>query len=246
MPFLRRSWTVRVGTYFQDSASDRIREVDILAEKRVGERLIIRVVVSVKGFPLHQTPVVYSLPAGYAALPSPLLLSAHATGGGFQFLNADTVSRATNFVLGSPPWKDSRHVVGLDTVTLPLGKTLPQDARRAGDEEAFKAIDSALKASVYWHIVDSEHGRRGRSRTVLTVPLLLTATRFWDVPIDGGQLGPPQLRPSAFGAALYPMTTIANPGFPQPIAWAMCSLDVLEKAVRAFDALAEWMGTERV
>jgi hypothetical protein len=63
MPFLRRSWTVRVGTYFQDSASDRIREVDILAEKRVGERLIIRVVVSVKGFPLHQTPVVYSLPA---------------------------------------------------------------------------------------------------------------------------------------------------------------------------------------
>jgi hypothetical protein len=70
---LNAGWQVRLGTFFTDVASEKIRELDFLAQKTatfavkdvnqelMNWELTIRVLGSCKGFPPEYSPVTYSV-----------------------------------------------------------------------------------------------------------------------------------------------------------------------------------------
>src|SRR5437763_14562050 len=61
--FLRAGWQARLGTHYADGSLEEVRELDVLAEKRV-ERVgapsyCLRVLLSCRGFPAARAPLAY-------------------------------------------------------------------------------------------------------------------------------------------------------------------------------------------
>jgi hypothetical protein len=66
--FLKAKWHVRLGTYYNDAISEKIRELDVYVERhqviKVANKvckLRLRILGSCKGFPSDQGPATYSI-----------------------------------------------------------------------------------------------------------------------------------------------------------------------------------------
>jgi hypothetical protein len=111
-------------------------------------------------------------------------------------------------------------VVGFDIIQR---KEIPKkpsqfEYSRKTDRDLYEGLDSAIKASVYWDRGDwlwrqARGGSAGYA--VLNIPLLVTSLPFWDVSIDGGIPGEPELRHSGYHVGYYPFA--GKDGHPAPI-----------------------------
>lgn len=219
--FLKAGWQVSLGTFYNDIASERIRELDVLALKQYAFKandgyggltpwsLSLRVLGSCKGFAPEHGPVTYSASATSGSLPKPRLMSYDCCFSGHTFSGLMSHEAATKF-LTFAGLSTARQVVGFDIIHRKEDQRKPPqvDYLRKTDRDLYEGLDSALKAAIFWHV---EERRRGRHRIghryyqmVLNIPLLVTSMPFWDVSIDGGIPGEPELLSSGYHVSLYP------------------------------------------
>jgi hypothetical protein len=215
-------WRVHLGSYFDDGQGPP-RELDVLAtrEERVQHErgaavYRVRAVISCRGFPDDAYPLTYSVAsASPLVLPSRLPLAlrgwqeSHLHRFGSQMAVAWLTHTRTN---------TERPIVALD-VLQPNDeheKYLARQSRQQqrtqqqpppshvlkGDRRIFGAIDSAVKASIYWVGVD--HNAPGFAVATLAVPICVFSTEFSDINIDDGNLAPPELRSRAYLTSGYP------------------------------------------
>ncbi len=75
---LQHEWNVSLASYFIDGTTEKLRELDVLAEKRTrnpGLPMIVRVFLSAKGFPEDSSPVCYVIGRNQPFAPNISLMS---------------------------------------------------------------------------------------------------------------------------------------------------------------------------
>jgi len=250
--FVKRGWSVRLGTYFVDGTTERLREVDVLATKqkvRGGITKWVRAFISVKGFKHDQVPATYSVAASSQMLAPPTLLSSYSVdllGSG----DLGAIARqATGRLLESSPLQKvsapGEAAIGLDIFERKPNRKKKQensdllsdrwDYARQTDRALYEGLDSALKAAAFW----MDLGRQRQNHAALYVPVLITASPFWNVRIDGPN--EQNLREAAFIAGMYPVY-----GAMRSILSLMASVSSLDTLIRALDSLVEWFELEDV
>jgi hypothetical protein len=100
-------------------------------------------------------------------------------------------------------------VIGFDIVRRDNTRKPPHpEYSRIGDRDLYEGLDSALKAAVFFYHDDRKRGESasafGPGYIGLNIPLLVTSRPFWDVLIDGGAPGEPEIRHFAHHVGLYP------------------------------------------
>lgn len=240
--FINAGWQVQIGTYFEDGL--RVRELDVLIEKnelvevdankvRVG----VRVLGSAKGFPTDQSPVTYSVSKDNPAVCTPTLVTGHRNANkSYGKLNAFDESMATYLInaaelLSTPP------VIGFDIFKRQekTSKGLAEvEYQRKTDRELYEGLDSAIKATAFWAKRDLQDGS---SYATLNVPLLLMSMPFWDISIDQGSVGEPELRSAAYSVGLYPRDGYMER--PTPILALLCEVKKLDMIVKALGLLCD-------
>ena len=108
----------------------------------------------------------------------------------------------------------------------------------AGSKQPFGAIDSAIKAAFYWVQEDYRHDQLFAA---LNVPVCLLSLPFWDVCIDGGSVGVPEVRYRGYQSNAYP----ARPLSPEATAFVWAS-EQLNELVTALDDLLTWFRAQVV
>jgi len=252
--FLSENWAARLGSYYADGALDVPRELDVLVEKSVklddGSEVVVRVraLVSCRGFPEDRSPLLYSV--SEASVPSyeprlfvehrgPWALSpgsqAHGSLPSLEVTSALHLRKLLELMTARP-------IVAFDMIerreTIPTqrGTPLPPvvDYVRVkdGDSSLFKAVDSAIKAAFYWRKQD--YNREGFFVTV-NVPVCLLSCPFWDVCIDRGHVGQPEVFNKGLMVNLYPASPHA-----QELMCLVWSTDQLAALIRGLDGVFAW------
>jgi hypothetical protein len=249
--FLAKGWRVRLGTLYRDR-DNTLRELDFLAEKECEFHatvrlspctiyLKIRILGSCKGFPANSYPATYSLSVPSASL-EPTRVAFHGYGGGLQTLSnyqslKQEAAAALDLVSAFPD-----QVIGFDILEYQ-----PISNRRGGgpayvsktDKDLFGGLASALFASLYW--VNEDFTRYSRAfdprqgRIFLNIPLLALANPFWNVSINDGKTGEPELRHSAIHVSLFPLQE-GKPAEPvTSLIWDAGKLDLLTDRLKKFE-----------
>jgi len=105
---------------------------------------------------------------------------------------------------------------------------------KEGDRRLFTAADSGVKSALYWVQEDLQQ-REPSFFATLNVPVLVLASPFWDVCIDGGLVAEPEVRGWGFQSNLYPARPQAR-----EVLIVVATTDVLEKVINALDDLLDW------
>lgn len=235
--FMNAGWQVRLGTYYHDFSSDRVRELDILIEKdetfvsnSQSWRIRVRILGSCKGFPAEQGPVTYSLsnpasPIGHS-VHKPMFF--YYTRGPFGTgIGRPLGKQGAEVLLAKLPFRMTRQIVGFDIFQCKESLKTPgfPEYSRKTDRDLYEGLDSALKAAVFFDKADRQKFKGiivGEGYAVLNIPLLITSIPFWDVSIDGGKPGDPELRFSGYHVGLYPSSDEAQQPFQiMSILWAL-------------------------
>src|SRR6185369_9284760 len=236
--FLGEQWQVRLGTFYTDVASEKIRELDFLAERnfpfKVGNlnqdvidwNFRLRVLGSCKGFRPEQSPTTYSVFSNSQTVETPSFICYECGIHGRTVADAMRQRSASNFLFRAG-LLDTQQVVGFDILqreeTLPKkGKNEPPkiEYSRVGDRDLHEGLDSAVKAAIFWYREDRRQQRMriGGSNCgylALNIPLLISSLPFWDVSIDNRAETDPELKSSGFHVGLYPFGDEERP--PEPI-----------------------------
>ena len=252
--FLAAGWRARLGSHFADGALDVIRELDVLAEKEEPLSSDIpvrgRAVVSCRGFPPDRSPLMYSV--SQSSVPSflPRLLSSHRTRqpwpGQEQAYGPldDLEGRAAAQLLNASGLTGSRPLVAFDM--LERTETKPKRSKNAGeaavtygrsrdgDRLLFGAVDSSIKAAFFW--VQEDYQRHEAIHfAALNVPICVLSLPFWDICIDRGILGEPEVKYRGYQSNAYP----ASPSSKEVMA-LVWSVDGMADLVTALDDLFRW------
>ncbi len=247
--FIAAKWEAWLGAHFDDDG--RIRELDVLVEKNrvvpaahpLGVHCTTRLLVSCKGFPVTLSPLAYSLSArsvpdldaaliGHELLPSP------RPGGTPEFVH-EVETLGAGRLLDELGLRDERRVVGFDTIERNVARDSTVSFTRAkdGDRPLHGAIDSALKAALFWN-GRKPNGWSGdtQPRVVLHIPICVLSIPMWDVPIDDGRVGDASLRTLAFQTNFYPVRSEER-----QITTIISAAKTLPLVIHALDALHDWL-----
>ena len=100
--------------------------------------------------------------------------------------------------------------------------------------ELYEGLDSALKAALFWQQEELRQGRNrfggNRCYVTMNIPLLVSSLPFWNISIDGGHPGEPELKGYGFHVSLYPSGNKEKS--PQPITsilWQAADLEILTR-----------------
>ena len=244
--FLGAGWTARLGSYYLDGARDIPRELDVLAERTVdldvgiGLKLRVRALVSCRGFPEDRSPVFYSVSSESVPSFEPRLFVEHrgpwavVDPRGPSWGSLSTLERrAADLTLELCGLTGTRPVAAMDMIERTVVKSEDTYARmKDGDRTLFKAADSAIKAAFYWK---QEDYQRGGDFAALNIPVCVLSCPFWDVPIDHGTTGQPEVCGKGYMVNLYPAHPCAKELM--CLFWAADEVSLL---VTALDELLSW------
>jgi hypothetical protein len=244
--FLAAGWSARLGSHFASGALDEARELDVLAVKdetlltRTGVTARLRVLISCRGFPNERVPLTYSVSSSCVPSFAPRLLSSHRERAGYGVL-PELEERSASQLLRVTELDTARALVAFDIIerTLPKegkGKNAPPRPttyKIVGDEQLFKAIDSALSAAFYWR---QQAYSDANNFVVLNVPVFLLSTPFFDVCIDQANVGEPAVRKRGYQSNSYPDRP--SPTQAMVLVWTR---DELPTLVEALDSLYIWL-----
>lgn len=245
--FLRAGWGVRLGTYFHDVSSEKVRELDVLIENTkqfeghasnrdvIQWKVCLRILGSCKGFPSECEPATYSMSASSNTVHRPCFMY-YSRGpfgvGATPSMGHHSASRVLNHANLT-----ARQVVGFDIFERELrGKRKDEKSpalfeyKRKTDKDLFEGLDSAIKAAVYWDQQDRNQwgGNNIAGYAALHIPLLVSAHPFWDVLIDGGLANEPEVKHHGYHVGLYPFSEIERRAKPiTSIIWSAPKLDEL-------------------
>lgn len=203
-------WTVQLGSYFHDYNGPP-RELDVLATREetivqktrgVSATCRVRALISCRGFAEDTYPITYSVAAGSQLVQPPALPAA------FRGWPVLVQTRSTEAELAAT-WlrllglEKTPPVVAIDVIEPELNpaKRSACSHRLKGDRRIYTAIDSAVKAALYW--IDSDTIAIPELAT-LTVPICVFSERPSDFNIDTGRLGSPELRSRAYQTNSFP------------------------------------------
>jgi hypothetical protein len=255
--FLSAGWTARLGSYYADGALDTPRELDVLVEKavdlfddNVGPKFRVRVLVSCRGFPEDRSPVFYSVSSNSVPSFEPRLFVEYR---GSRALAFDP----TGVRCGALPEQERcvadrtlelcgltgmRPVISMDMIErkapepkIKNGTQSPEFIyvrMKDGDRTLFKAADSAIKAAFYWK---QEDYSRADDFVSVNIPVCVLSRPFWDVPIDHGKTGQPELRSKGYMVNLYP----AHP-YAKELVCLFWAAEEIPSLVTALDGLLSW------
>jgi hypothetical protein len=219
--FLAEGWKARLGSYFEDGLA--VRELDVLA---VREELLpaphhftvrVRALVSCRGFPPERSPLVYSVSTSCVPSFAPRLMSsfrvykcspgaqtygrllqAEADGAAqlFRHTQLNTARPVVSFDIIEQTKKVSKH--GKDEGKVTFDYRRPGD----GDRQLFGAVDSCVKAGMFW--LQQDYQQEPTYFATLNVPVCVLSVPFWDACIDGGVVAPPEIQHRGYQTILHP------------------------------------------
>ena len=253
--FLAAGWKARLGSHFADGALDVVRELDVVAERQ--QPLIdspevvarVRALVSCRGFPKERSALVYSVSESSVPAFRPRLLSSHRAPSSWPRGNtagplSNVEGAAAERLLSISGLRETRPIVAFDMVER-IVKTSKGVANaevfervKEGDRRLFTAADSGVKAAFYWVQEDLQQGDPLFFAT-LNVPVLVLASPFWDVCIDGGAIAEPEVREWGFQSNLYPARPKAR-----EVLTVMATTDALKPVINALDDLLDWFSKQ--
>ena len=243
----RASWSAALGTYFEERNTLKPpRELDVLTTRetsivgQLGTDLTCRVrgLVSCKGFSPRQQPVAYSVATSSVPGFAPRLLSQHRAqrvpyGESYGRL-VDIEAEAATRLLTALGMATSSPLVALDIIN----DTDQRNQRKLSDKDLFEGVDSALKAAFFWQGARLSEGHF----VELFVPALVLLRPWWEVPIDGGDIGIPTESHRGYLTCRYPNPDHGSPREPTvDVTVLLVSRDELDALVDAFDGLFEWL-----
>jgi hypothetical protein len=251
--FLSAGWQARLGSYFTDGELKTLRELDVLAVKEKtlpalkGAICRLRVLVSCRGFPPERSPMTYSVSQSCVPGFTPRLLSgfrAHRPGLPAQTNGAlrDLEGAAAARLLRETSLEGTRPLVAFDMLerneaTKQKGRakfetTVEYRRYKDGDRQLFTAIDSSVKAAFYW---TQEDFQGSTDFVTMNVPVCVLCVPFWDVCIDGGRVGEPEIRERGYQTNLYP--SYPNAQEAMALVW---TVDDMLHLISALDNLFSW------
>jgi hypothetical protein len=145
-------------------------------------------------------------------------------------------------VLQSANLAHARQIVAFDMIerseTVKKGEAQTAFVRmKDGDSSLFKAVDSAIKAAFFWRREDYQ---TPQEFATVTVPVCLLSGPFWEVCIDSGRVGQPELLHRGWLVNLYPA-----PGRPaQELMCLMWSAEELPELIGALDQVFAWFSSD--
>ena len=263
--FLRERWKVRLGTFFTDFASEKIRELDFLAQRDfpfkarnlnqdvIDWNLRLRILGSCKGFRQKQSPATYSVFSNSLTVEAPSFICYECGLHGRTVADAMRQRTANNF-LSRAGLLDTQQVVGFDI--LQREETAPRKGKndstlveysRVGDRDLYEGLDSAVKAALFWYREDRHQQRMriggdDRGNITLNIPLLISSFPFWNVSIDKGAEGEPELKSSGFHVGLYPSGDEERP--PEPVMTILWEVGKLQELTQCFNRLIDYFVDE--
>ena len=246
--FLKAGWNARLGSFYHDVSSDKIRELDVYIRK---ERLIstpnlrcnasIRILGSCKGFPAEHTPVTYSVSQSRNLALKPIFM--YGGRGRFGPIRPDMGERGAEFFLHRSRLSQSKQVVGFDIFNRKENGKKPGEFEyaRKTDRDLYDGLDSAIKAAIYWSGEDTKRYRKELGQNecyaIMTIPLLVTQLPFWDVTIDEGKPSEPEIRYSGHFVGVFPFGE--EDGRPQPILSILWAVSNLSDLIQTLDHVFE-------
>ena len=224
--FLAAGWKARLGSHFEDGLATS-RELDVLAEREAllppphNMTVRVRALVSCRGFLAERSPLVYSVSTSCVPSFAPRLLSSYRafrarqdtpTAGSLEYVE----EQGAAWLLQSTQLETARPVVAFDIIerteiVSKKGKTkghitVAFSRLREGDRQLFGAIDSCVKATLFWLQEDYQMHRPVYFAT-LNVPVCILSVPFWDVCIDGGGIAEPEIQHRGYQTSFYPYQT---------------------------------------
>jgi hypothetical protein len=247
--FLKANWNVRLGTYYEDSVSGKLCELDFLAEKEVkvagkSDELLIRsrILGSCKGFVVDTGPGSYSISFERTAIsyqksgryPHFLYFGC----GAYWDIAGPAITRSARDVRNWASAGESQQIIGFDIFTRQTkDKNKPEYGRKT-DRDLYEGLNSAIKGALFWNQHDRyrlSSGLKGGAGC-FNVPLLITSRPFWNVSIDEGNAGEPTTTGKGFHVSLLPLQK-GQP--PEPIIGIVWYVENIEELVRRLDHLLE-------
>ena len=208
-------WKVYLGSYFEDGAGEKVRELDVLARR---QRFVddgkphftctLEAVVSCKGFPDDEHPITFTIeqPLTPRNDERPLLLSQFGQPPTRNLkLSTKIAEQAIARLAGAS--KDAsiptRRTVGFDIAKDP--RKPKQEWTAKGDRTLFEGLDSALRASMYWASQPLPAFHSSQEWIVRTqVPILVLSRPWHAFSIDDGVIKDPVETSVGFLSNLYP------------------------------------------
>ena len=248
--FLRAGWQVRLGAYYNDASTEKVRELDLLIHKnrswQIGStnwEICIRVLGSCKGFPPEHGPVTYSVSSQSNSVYPPAFISQWRNAIG-TLINAPLGERGAKAFLARTKLAMGRQVVGFDIIQRKEIQKKPAqfEYSRKTDRDLYEGLDSAIKASVYWDRNEwlwRQCQGRNSGYVVLNIPLLVTSQPFWDVSIDKGIPTEPELKHSGYHVGYYPFA--GKEGLPAPILSLLWEVSKLSELTPVLDTMIEFL-----
>jgi len=254
--FLKAKWHVRLGTYYTDIASEKIRELDFLAERdfrfntvaqnhaAIIWKVRLRILGSCKGFAAEQGPATYSVAAQSQAIEKPHFNCYECGIHGRNIANSMSRKSAETF-LRITELSSARQVIGFDIIHRKEDQKNPPQVEylRKTDRDLYEGLDCAIKAAAFWYQEDKRQNRRtiggdDHAYITLNIPLLVSSRPFWDVSIDQGTAGDPELKSYGFHVSLYPSGDSEKP--PEPIMSILCEAGKMEELTRHLNNLFDY------
>lgn len=244
--FLKTRWNVHLGTFYTDVASEKIRELDFLAErdfsfsaKNVNHdviqwRLKLRILGSCKGFAAEQMPATYSIAAHSRSIERPHFICYECGIHGRTVADSMKKRTAENF-LRNKGVSSEQQIIGFDIFQRKEDQRKPPQVEyvRKTDRDLYEGLDSAIKAAIFWFKEDRRLDRLrigggDQGYIALNIPLLISSLPFWSISIDQGIVGEPELKNSGFHVGLYPSEDKEKPSHPiMSILWSITAIDEL-------------------
>jgi hypothetical protein len=132
----------------------------------------------------------------------------------------------------------AREIVAFDVIERDEDKKGVVSFERKGDKQIFEAVDSCVQAAQAWWRRDNLTTQDAFA--VLNVPICLLSMPFWDVCIDEGRVGTPEILRRGYHTIGYPSELHAQREI-MTVVWAAEELDDL---LHALNHLFDWFRAE--
>lgn len=237
--FFKRHWLPIIGTYYHDVTTEAAREVDVLAKRHgtidAGDaevRYSVRAYVSCKAYPSECRPVLYSHAHDVTGVSYHPILPCNLGGFGRGKFNFDPWD-ALPF---NPPFLH-RQVTGFDVYEEQGNGTLKAIGDRqmkGGRDSLYPALDSAIKAAVYWYEVERGYGTQA-PEVVVHVPILVSKKDWIHISLDNDT-------PAVISEPIPPFKTVLYPikgrgSEPEAVTCMLCSSSSLPQMIGYLDSL---------
>lgn len=219
----REDWKVYLNSYYHDSISDKMRELDVLAKRQryvkigdsAGFNCALEVFLSCKGFLPDEHLVTYTMRRIVDVKPEdppivPVLQSS------VPYTRKHIARDAVDTLLASIcGWRSSetyniRRTVGFDVVKDPLEEGVEWQAK--GDRTLFEGLDSALHASFFWKSITlPPFHSMAEGLLRVQIPVMVFLRPWYEISIDDGTRGDPVKADLSFTSNMYPLKGVQTP-----------------------------------